>query len=48
MGKIRNTYKLVVRKPEGKRPLGEPQYRKNNNIKMDLKERVMRMWTGFI
>jgi hypothetical protein len=31
-------YKVVVRKPEGKRPLGRPRHRCENNIKMDLQE----------
>jgi hypothetical protein len=34
----RNAYKLLVRKPEGKRPLGRPRRRWVNNIKMDLLE----------
>jgi hypothetical protein len=28
----------IVRKPEGKRPLGRPNCKWDNNIKMDLKE----------
>jgi hypothetical protein len=35
-GKMRNTYKISVGKPEGKRPLGRPAYRSEDNIKMDL------------
>jgi hypothetical protein len=31
-------YKLLVRKPEGKRPLGRPRHRWVDNIKMDLLE----------
>jgi hypothetical protein len=27
MGEIRNAYKILVRKPEGRRPLGRPRYR---------------------
>jgi hypothetical protein len=39
MGEKRNTYRiLVVRKPEGKRPLGGPRCRWMINIKMDLRE----------
>jgi hypothetical protein len=34
----RNVYRLLVRKPEGKRPLGKPRRRWINNIKMDLLE----------
>jgi len=29
---------VLVRKPEGKRPLGRPKYRWKDNIKMDLQE----------
>ena len=32
-----NAYRVLVGKPEGKRPLGRPRYRWENNIKMDLK-----------
>jgi hypothetical protein len=38
MGEKRNVYKLLVRKPEGKRPLGRPRPRWIDNIKMDLLE----------
>jgi hypothetical protein len=36
MGEKRNVYKLLVGKPEGKRPLGRPRRRWIDNIKMDL------------
>jgi hypothetical protein len=36
MGEKRNVYRLLVRKPEGKRPLGRPRRRRIDNIKMDL------------
>jgi hypothetical protein len=38
MGEKRNTYRLLVGKPEGKRPLGRPRHRWLDNIKMDLVE----------
>jgi hypothetical protein len=38
MGEKRNVYRLLVGKPEGKRPLGRPRRRWINNIKMDLLE----------
>jgi hypothetical protein len=38
MGSKRNTYRIMVGKPEGKRPLGIPRRRWVNNIKMDLRE----------
>jgi hypothetical protein len=34
----RNAYRLLVGKPEGKRPLGRPRRRWVDNIKMDLGE----------
>jgi hypothetical protein len=38
MGEKRNVYRLLVRKPEGKRPLGRPRRRWMDNIEMDLAE----------
>jgi hypothetical protein len=38
MGEKRNVYKILVGKPEGKRPLGRPRSRWVNNIKMDIRE----------
>jgi hypothetical protein len=38
MGEKRNTYRLLVGKPEGKRPLGRPKRRWVDNIRMDLGE----------
>jgi hypothetical protein len=38
MGEKRNVYRLLVRKPEGKRPLGRPRRRWMDNNKMDLLE----------
>jgi hypothetical protein len=34
----RGVYKVMVGKPEGKRPLGRPRRRWDDNIKMDLQE----------
>ena len=34
----RGVHKVLVGKPEGKRPLGRPRCRWENNIKMDLEE----------
>jgi hypothetical protein len=36
MGERRSVYKVLVGKPEGKRPLGRPRRRWEDNIKMDL------------
>jgi hypothetical protein len=48
MWKKRNAYRILVGKPEGKRPLGRHRRRWKNNIKIDLKEREHRaVWTGF-
>jgi hypothetical protein len=38
MGEKRNVHRLLVGKPEGKRPLGRPRRRWIDNIKMDLLE----------
>jgi hypothetical protein len=38
MGEKRNVYRLLVGKPEGKRPLGRPRHRWMDNIKIDLLE----------
>jgi hypothetical protein len=38
MGEKRNAYRLLVGKPEGKRPLGRPRRRWVDNIGMDLGE----------
>jgi hypothetical protein len=50
MGEKRNAYRLLVWKPEGKRPLGRPRRRWMYNIKMDLRERGWGglYWTGLI
>jgi hypothetical protein len=46
MGEKRNVYKLLIGKPEGKRPLGRPRRRWIDNIKMDLLEIGLMLWTG--
>jgi hypothetical protein len=38
MGDIRYVYRVLVGKPERKRPLGRPRRRWEDNIKMDLQE----------
>jgi hypothetical protein len=48
MGEKRNTFRLLVGKPEGKRSLGRPRHRWVDNIKMDLGEMVWLVWTGLI
>jgi hypothetical protein len=34
----RGVYRVLVGRPEGKRPLGTPRHRRDDNIKMDLQE----------
>jgi len=38
MGEERGVYRVLVGKPEGKRPLGRPRHRWVDNIRMDLQE----------
>ena len=38
MEQSRNAYRVLVGKPEGKRPLGRLKLRWEDNIKMDLRE----------
>jgi len=37
-GERRGVYRVLIRKPEGKRPFGRPRCRWENNIKMNLQE----------
>jgi hypothetical protein len=52
MGEKRNAYRLLVVKPEGRRPLGRPRRRWLDNIRMDLVDVMMCrcdvMWTGLV
>jgi hypothetical protein len=38
MGERRGVYRVLVGKPEGKRPHGRPRRRRENNIKMYIQE----------
>jgi hypothetical protein len=38
MGKKRDAYRILVGRPEERRPLGKPRCRWEDNIKMDLQE----------
>jgi hypothetical protein len=38
MGEKRNAYRVLVRKPEGKRSLGRPRHRWVDNVKIDLRD----------
>ena len=38
MGDKRCAYRVLVGKPDGKKPFGRPMHRQQDNIKMDLQE----------
>jgi hypothetical protein len=40
-------YKVLVGKAEGKRPLGRPRRRWEDEIRMDLREIAWGVWIGF-
>jgi hypothetical protein len=42
----RGVYRILVGKPEGKRPLGIPRCRWEDNIRADLQEVGCGVWTG--
>ena len=50
MGKERGVYRVLVGKPEGKRPLGKPRLRWVDDIRMDLQEvgRGYMDWIGLV
>jgi hypothetical protein len=39
-------YRVLMGKPEGKRPLGRPRHRWEDNIKINLQEVGKGVWTG--
>jgi hypothetical protein len=47
MGEEGTFYKVLVGKPEGKRPLGRSRRRWEDGIRMNLRELVWRVWIGF-
>jgi hypothetical protein len=47
MGEERKLCKILVGKPEGKRPVGRPRRRREDGIRMDLREIGLGMWIGF-
>jgi hypothetical protein len=47
-GDRRGAYRVLVGKPEGKRPPGRHRLRWDDNIKMDVKELGWEVWTGLI
>jgi hypothetical protein len=44
----RKAYRLLVRKPEGRRSLGRPRRRWVDNINMDLGQIDGLVWTGLV
>jgi hypothetical protein len=44
MGEERGLHRVLMGKPEGKRPLGRPRCRWEDNIKMDLQEVGVGCW----
>ena len=48
MGKRRGAYRVLVGKPDGRRPLERPRRRWEDNINMGLREMVRGSWTGSI
>jgi hypothetical protein len=48
MGMRRGLYKVLLGKPEGRRSLGRPRHRWDDNIKVDLREVGLGAWTGSI
>jgi hypothetical protein len=47
MGEGRGVYRVLVGRPEGKRPLGRPRRKWEDNIKMDLRETGIDGANGF-
>jgi hypothetical protein len=48
MGNKPNAYRILVEEPGGKRPIGRPRCRWEDNMKMDLKEIGWVVWTGLV
>jgi hypothetical protein len=47
-GEKRNSYRILFGKLEGKRPLGRPRRRWEDNTRMDLREIGWKVWSAFI
>jgi hypothetical protein len=48
MGEGRGVYRVLVGRPEGKRPLGRPRSRWEDNIKTDFRDRCSELEFGWI
>jgi hypothetical protein len=46
IGEERKVYKVLVGKPEEKRPLGRPRRRWEDGIRMDVREISLGLWIG--
>jgi hypothetical protein len=47
-GDRRGTYRVLMGKPEGKRPLGRPRHKRQDNIKIDHQDVGWRTWNILI
>jgi hypothetical protein len=47
-GDVRNVYKILVGKHDGKRPRGRSTRRWEDIIRLDLRKMGGKVWTGFI
>jgi hypothetical protein len=48
MGERKGIHRVLVGEPEGKRPLGSPRRRWEDNIKMNLQDVAWEAWIGLI
>ena len=46
MKERRSVYRVLVEKPEGKRPLGRPRHRWDDNIRWIFRKQDVGVWTG--
>lgn len=45
--KMRNAYKILARKPEGKIPRERPRRRREDKVKVELEQMTLQVWTDF-
>jgi len=45
---VRNVNKILVGKPEGKRPFGRPRCKWEYNTRMEIRKQGGKLWTGCI
>jgi hypothetical protein len=46
MGEMRNSYNILVGNPQGKRPLGRPRHRWEDNIRKGIRVGICRLDTS--